>query len=377
MKRLFGIALCLLLSTCNSRLSITQQDRMGDAENACLATSYEASKTSLYYDTGRTWAVGYADFNRDGLEDVLMGYVSRTGEATPIKMFLQQPGGELIEDSSLLPPVVPGTIHARKVAIGDFNKDGTPDAFIVDHGYDQPPFPGAKPVLLISKEGKFEERTISRVPGGFQHAASAADLTGDGSIDIFVTDTDNGAFLLVNDGTGNFTVTRRGVPRIKQGYYTVEVIDVDDDGYCDLLVGGHEHEWAATRIYWGNASYKYTIWRSTAVPRDVNYPIVLDVDAEDLNGDGVREIVTTRTKSSPFYEGYYFQVVEQRNRKLQDVSDRIAPNKVEWEGASSPWVPWIVLRDFNEDGYRDIVVPNKGTSLVYLNDGQGVFTKAR
>lgn len=75
------------------------------------------------------------------------------------------------------------------------------------------------------------------------------------SLPIIVTDTDNGAFLLVNDGAGNFTVTRRGIPRLRQGYYTSEVIDLDDDGYCDLIVGGHEHERASTRIYWGAASH--------------------------------------------------------------------------------------------------------------------------
>lgn len=374
MKRVLGVALSLILSSCGSSMPIIEQNSADGSEITCEAVSYEASKTSLYYDTGRTWAVGYADFNRDGLEDVLMGYVSQTTEATPIRMFLQNPNGELTEDNSLLPIMVPGTIHARKVVIGDFNNDSIPDAFIADHGYDQPPFPGAKPVLLLSQADRFEDGIIPGVPVGFQHSASAADLTGDGNVDVFVTDTDNGAFLLVNDGTGNFTVTRSGIPRVRQGYYTSEVIDIDDDGYCDLIVGGHEHERASTRIYWGTASHK---WEISIIPRDIDYPIVLDADSEDLDGDGVREIVITRTKSSPFYQGYYFQIIKQQNRKLEDVSYRIAPNKGEWRGDVAEWVPWIILRDFNEDGHKDIVAPNKGRSLVYLNDGQGVFAEMR
>lgn len=374
MKGVLGVGLSLVLSACTCSMPVIEPDSAGGIGHTCLAASYEASKTSLYYDTGRTWAVGYADFNRDGREDVLMGYVSRTTESTPIKMFLQDPNGELIEDSSLLPSVVPGTVHARKVVIADLNSDGIPDALIVDHGYDQPPFPGAKPVLLISSEGRFEERPIPGVPAGFQHSASAADLTGDGHIDVFVTDTDNGAFLLVNDGAGNLAVTRRGIPRLRQGYYTSEVIDLDDDGYCDLIVGGHEHERAATRIHWGDASHG---WRMSIVPRDADYPIVLDLDAEDLDGDGVREIVITRTKSSPFYEGYYFQIVKQRNRQLEDVSHRIVPDKAEWRGGSCQWVPWINLRDVDGDGHRDIVATNKARSLVYLNDGHGVFAEVR
>lgn len=199
-------------------------------------------------------------------------------------------------------------------------------------------------------------------------------MTGDGNVDVFVTDTDNGAFLLVNDGTGNFTVTRRGIPRLRQGYYTSEVIDLDDDGYCDLIVGGHEHEGASTRIYWGTASHK---WQKSIIPRDKDYPVVLDADSEDLDGDGIREIVITQTKSPPFYQGYYFQIIRQRNRKLEDVSYKITPNIGEWRGDESQWVPWIILRDFDGDGHSDIVVPNKGRSLVYLNDGLGVFAEMR
>lgn len=163
MKRVLGVALSLVLSACSASVPVIEQYSADGSESTCVAVSYEASKTSLYYDTDRTWAVGYADFYRDGLEDVLMGYVSRTTEATPIRMFLQDPNGELMEDNALLPAMVPGTIHARKVVIGDFNNDSIPDALIADHGYDQPPFPGAKPVLLISQAGRFEERIIPGV----------------------------------------------------------------------------------------------------------------------------------------------------------------------------------------------------------------------
>jgi hypothetical protein len=338
-------------------------------------SSYEASNTSLYVDTNRILAVGYADFNRDGRENLLAAYVSGTAETTPIKMFLQNSRGELFEDDSLLPSPVPGTVHARKIVIADFNGDSIPDAFIADHGFDQPPFPGAKPVLLLSRGGRYEVKQIPGVPVGFHHSATAADIHGDGIPHIFVTDSTNGAFLLVNDGVGNFTMTRQGIPLLRYGYYTAEFIDVDDDGYYDLLVSGHEGDGAVTRIYWGDASGTFNTSRATRIPGDVDYAIVLDFDAEDLDGDGIRELVLTRTKSDPFYEGYYFQILQLRNRQVTDVSTRIVTDRETWEGATSKWVPWITLRDFNGNGFRDIVVPDKGRELIYLNDGRGNFTK--
>jgi hypothetical protein len=179
----------------------------------------------------------------------------------------------------------------------------------------------------------------------------------------------------MNDGTGNFVVTRQGIPLFRRGYYTSELIDMDDDGYCDLLVGGHEHEGAATRIYWGNGSGTFSDLCAAPIPGDADYPIVLDFDAEDLDGDGIRELVATRTKARPFYQGYYFQILKLSERWVTDVSTRIVSDRAAWEGDTSHWVAWITLRDFNGDGFRDIVVPDKERSLIYLNDGRGHFTR--
>src|SRR5262249_1706867 len=127
-------------------------------------TSYEASITSNYIDLNNQNAYAFADFNGDGRQDLLMAYISGNTGTVPIKMFLQSADGKFIEDESLLPSPVPGTIHARKIIIADFNNDGVPDAFIVDHGYDQPPFPGSKPLLLLSSHGKYVVKDLPDVP---------------------------------------------------------------------------------------------------------------------------------------------------------------------------------------------------------------------
>jgi hypothetical protein len=338
-------------------------------------SSYESSRTSMCVSLNGLSAVGYADFNRDGREDVLTGYGSGTTDTTPLEMLIQKPSGVLVPDNSLLPSPIPGSVSARKVIVVDFNGDKDPDAFVADHGFDKPPFPGAQPILLLSQDGKLEVGQIPNLPTGFQHSASAADINGDGAPDIFVTDTDNGAYLLMNDGAGGFTVTRQGIPAVQEGYYTSELIDLDDDGFYELLVGGHEHEGAATHVFWGDATGTFTRSRSTQVPNDMDYGIVLDFDAEDLDGDGVRELLLTRTK--PSYQGYYFQMLRVADRDFVDVSDRIVPSRSTWEGSSARWIPWIILRDFNGDGSLDLVVPDNDCNPVYLNDGQGNFTSKR
>ena len=41
--------------------------------------------------------------------------------------------------------------------------------------------------------------------------------------------------------------------------YTVELIDVNEDGFPDLLIAGHEHEGVPTPIYWWNCSGVYNV----------------------------------------------------------------------------------------------------------------------
>jgi len=340
------------------------------------SSSYEASITSLYVETGWSLAVGYADFNQDGLEDVFVADVSGTTGTVPIKLYLQDSKGHYNENATLLPDPPPGTIHARKAVVTDYNADNIPDVFIADHGFDQPPFPGAKPLLLLSTNNGFEVAKIPGVPQGFQHSATAADITGDTFPDIFVTDTNNGAFLLLNDGTGQFTMTRSGLPYIVGGYYSSELIDLDEDGFYDLIVGGHEHEGAITWVYWGSAGGRYSPSAATRIPADEDYRIVLDFDAGDLDNDGDQELVITRTKSTPFYMGYYFQILEMQDREFTDVSNKLIPDRTSWEGSQGDWVPWTTLRDFNGDGYLDLVIPDKGRSMIFVNDGNGNFNRS-
>ena len=193
-------------------------------------SSYQASTTSLCHSRVLPLATGYADFDQDGRIDILTGEISGSEYKTPIKLLIQTNSGNFEEDPSLLQSPPPAAIHPRKVVIADFNLDGLPDAFIADHGYDQPPFPGAQSILLLSTEAGLEQAQINNMPTGFQHSASSADINGDEAPDIIVTDATNGSFFLINDGSGNFSVTRNTIPTLRHGYYSSELIDVDGDG---------------------------------------------------------------------------------------------------------------------------------------------------
>ena len=372
------------------------ENRPAPNPNIDATSSYTSSKTNVWVSrnavvpTG-TNAIGYGDFDGDGITDVVAAYVSGGTQAVPIHILKGLGNGKYRDATSeIIAGPIPGTVHARKALVADLNGDGRPDIYIADHGYDQAPFPGAKNILLLS-DGTghlvWDQDQYQREPVGFHHSAAAGDIDNDGDVDLFVTDVANGArspYFLINDGHGHFALDYSRVPASlrSQGYnalFTSELIDVDRDGYLDLIVGGHEFEGRRTTIYWGDGSGYYTDSRRTDLPSDAKAGIVLDIDAEDLNGDGLRDLVLTRTDSQPFYQGFYFQILMQGpNRTFADESlSRIIGDRSTWIGNHQNWIDWIRLVDINGDGVPDIRLDDAGRKLQWVNDGSGKFTPFR
>ena len=343
-----------------------------------LQPSYEQQKTGLYVDRREirqrnadyeALAVAYGDFDDDGDEDVFLAPYSRTEDGTPVELYTNDGTGRFYLADHLFAGGVPELVHARKALPGDFNGDGRLDVFVAGHGYDREPFPGESPVLILSTDAGLQAVRGLEHWVGFFHGAASADMDDDGDLDVVLTDFTR-LVLLVNDGRGRFTEQRHALPL--RGAFTAELIDVDLDGYIDLLVGGDEDA-NPTEIYWGDRSRTYSVERRTMLPAVRGQETVVDIDAEDLDGDGVRDIVLNRTGGGDnAYEGYYIQLLlGQGDRAFADATARV-------EGAQSadPWIDWIRLQDVNGDGLRDILVDDASIGVTWLSDGLGRFSKS-
>jgi len=344
-------------------------------------SSYELQKTCLYIDRDSfrqinfgtfTNAIAYADFNNDGYEDVFISSGDGSQNATPVEMYLNDGFDTTFTLSNdIFVGSIPEAIHPRKALTGDFNGDTLPDVFIIGHGYDQPPFPGEHPLLILSTPDGLQN--VSGLEGyvGFQHGGAAADIDADQDLDIFVTDTAQ-SFFLINDGLGNFTYETQQVPDdLDDNIYTAELIDIDSDGFYDLVVAGHEHDGMQTTIYWGSNSYSYSSLDKTILPAVVGQGTVVDIDADDVDNDGDNDVVVTRTGGGQanFYIGYYIQIIINQGSRLftDDTDQRIST------GTGENWIDWIRLQDVDNDGNIDIVVDDADRNLVWYNNGEGIF----
>ncbi|EAT13885.1 VCBS repeat-containing protein [Bermanella marisrubri] len=385
MKKLMIIAVCVaFFSGCGSGgntgidLGISQNFSVDDSSSHTLQViSLHVDRKAIKTTNPHTFdhAVSYADFDQDGDIDIFMSSGDGSENETPSELYLNDGNDNFTLDTDFFNGSPPGQVHPRKALTGDFNGDDKMDVFVIGHGYDQPPYPGEAPYLILSSNSGFTLGGGLSSLAGFHHGGASADIDADGDLDVFLADTREPTFL-INDGAGNFTTDTSRLSGLNlQDMYTAELVDVDNDGYVDLLVAGHEPAGFSSKILWGDSTGFYSTSKSTTLPAVTQNGTVIDIDVADIDLDGDKDIVLNRTGDGTGalgpYQGYYLQVVENTgNRKFVDkTQERFATGS----NSSESWIDWIRLQDFNSDGHIDVVVDDAARNLVWYNDGSGNF----
>lgn len=114
----------------------------------------------------------------------------------------------------------------------DIDADGDPD-WVVAKEF------GANVVLVNDGTGRFTDGSDARLPRGVHDSedVAAADFDGDGDVDLVsVSEDDARHELYLNDGRGFFADTSDRIP-VATVANAVQVIDLDDDGDADLVIG--------------------------------------------------------------------------------------------------------------------------------------------
>ena len=322
-------------------------------------------------------AIAYADFNGDDRIDIFYSPLDGTPNAVPAELYINNGVGGYYLDAGFFGGDPPGGVHPRKALLGDFNGDGKPDVFVLDHGYDQPPFPGAPPYAVLSSDAGYVRAQGLDGVIGFHHGGASADIDADGDLDVFVTDSfsPTGPFFFVNDGGGGFVWDTTRIEGLEnQGIYTAELVDVDLDGYVDLLVAGHEFYGFSTQILWGDNSGAFSTMKASVLPPVRGHGIVVDIDVADTDGDGDKDVVLNRTGDETglgSYIGYYVQFLEQTAiRSFADKTTQLMPGN---QDAGVDWIRWLRIHDIDEDGDLDIFADEASRQLIWKNNGSGEF----
>ena len=313
-------------------------------------TSYENSKagfawTNVRRPSGRYFlAYGYGNFFADGKTSLF----TATLTYDPSKP-LSDASGSLFEfwslnkngwkkRDSVFTDNFSSSIHPRKALVADFNGDTIPDIFVASHGYDSSPFPGERNKIVLSQgNGKFSVRDSSP-DVDFFHGASAIDVDQDGDVDVVAAGGGTsleGIYTLLNDGGGSFAkdTSSRYPAFLKQGnpYYSIEFIDVNNDGLADLFLGGHEWGGAQTLLFLNPGNFDFSKTEPIYIPSVPNEGVVLDFLVTD-SSDG-KDIWILRTSGG---DGTFYQSTVLQKFSLQSLTSEIVYNT-----RDGSWTPWI------------------------------------
>jgi hypothetical protein len=244
------------------------------------------SATLPLASNNQTRSVAAADFNGDGRLDLVCANFSY-GTVT---VWTNAGGGNFVSNTSY-------TVGSDPVSVttADVNGDGKPDIICANNGNT------FKPVTLLTNNGN----------GGFAPApmpnlgavagaswVTTADVNGDGKVDLILLATLSSSTeirVLTNDGSGGFTLS--GSYPVGSNPYAVTAADVNGDGWVDLIAcnEGNNTLTVLTNngagVFGSNATLNVGSGPESLTAADVNGDGRMDLISGDWN-DGTLTVLT-------------------------------------------------------------------------------------
>jgi hypothetical protein len=260
---------------------------------------------------------------------------------------------------------LPGVFPTGLVA-GDFNRDGILDLAVVNTcGSQTPCFPQAAPlgpgsvtILLGNGDGTFSVSPAQLVAGNIPYAIAAADLNGDGILDLVVANsTSNTLSVFLGNGDGTF-IAATASPATGNGPMALAIADFNNDGFLDIAVANSNDNTVSILLNQNCPSVApaaCTFAPASVSPSVPGAPIAIATG--DLNADGFLDLVVANASANMVTvllgngTGAFTAVVPPQN----------SPN---FSTGSAP--DGLVLADFNQDGRLDIITSNRSGSYSLL-----------
>jgi hypothetical protein len=257
-------------------------------------------------------------------------------------------GFRSLEQSAPLETVSETTANA---SLGDLNGDGILD-LVLAKGRHWP-----LPDLVFFGDGHGHFKPAGKLPNHTDRSYSAplADLNGDGSLDIVVSnDRPDEKVFYLNDGKGNFRLGGSfGDP--KWPTRNIALGDLNGDGRPDIAVANRP---GPAQICFNNGKPDVQFTCRPLGPETSSTILI-----GDMNGDGFQDVIVPcrDTCQSVIY--------------FNDGKGNF-PRK-EAFGPPGTSTRAMAIADFNGDGHLDIAACHEETGLVvYLNNGKGGFREA-
>ena len=297
-----------------------------------LGNGVYAAGVDYAVSTGSVHDLVVGDFNEDGRPDVA---ATNHRNGSSISILYGMPDGTLGNRLE-----VPVSSYPTRFCMRDFNHDGHMDLAVSDY------VNGLVTVLHGQGDGTFAASQVLAVPNAY--GIAAADFDGDGELDLVTGPNASGgpvgltAYLVTGNTDGSFGA----VSAIATGVgYDAATGDFNNDGHADVALAAELNGHRVSVLY-GHGDGTFDRQDYAAGTADS-----VGLVADDLNGDGVTDLVSAQWLSNEVCT-----FLGETGVGLQTpICLPASPNPLT-----------LTTCDFNADGHRDLAIPLWTGSAVKL-----------
>ena len=417
----FPYFIIIILVACTSKKSDVQETHVDDAP-ITLFERIEASQSNVTFNNHITenytnffaifqnvyngGGVAIGDINNDGLSDIYF-----TGNEVKNRLYLNK-GDFKFEDISEKAGVADNDGWCNGVVMADVNGDGLLDLYISKGGPKSDTMNRRNSLFINNGDLTFTERAteFGLDDNGYSVMASFFDMDNDNDLDMYLINRPDEFFLdykkvlagkakeddlyrdklFVNNG-GKFTEIgiQAGIRNNFSFGLGISTTDINGDGLIDILVSNDYLENDYLYINQGNNKFKESIKDYT---NHTSF-YAMGIDVVDINNDGLEDIIELDMTSEDYYRskttmasmniplfrnlknnGFHTQYMHntlqlnQGNGFFSEIGQMAGIDKTDWS--------WSCLgSDFDNDGYRDLLVTNGYRRDVWDRDVDAFFNR--
>lgn len=290
---------------------------------------------ALGTEADRTYTAALADLDGDGDLDLVVG----NDRPDPKRIYFNDGHGRFTLAGTFGRPVW----ATRNVTVADLNGDQRPDIIVANRG--GPDNLSENNICLNDGHGRFPACQVLSTESATTIAA--ADIDGNGTIDLIVPHRDRGqSYLFLNDGTGHFA-EKRPIGPPDAATRAVALGDLSGSGLPDLIMGDELR--GGVFVYTNQGKGRFADGVAVSFEGDIVFAIAV----ADLNKDGKMDIVLGNDSTPSI-------LLTNRGDGRSFTSTRFGDG----DGA----VYGLAIADLTGDGCPDIVAARSNArSIMYVN----------